>query len=77
MIEFLRLYLLLWAMFPLPPAAPPEAEAVRDVLGDRGEEEDELSRHRHHQDTQPAPGGRYLAWSCKLTLPALCLSVST
>ena len=48
-------------MFPLPPAAPPEAEAVRDVLGDRGEEEDELSRHRHHQDTQPAPGGRHLA----------------
>ena len=77
MIEFLRLYLLLWAVFPLPPAAPPEAEAVRDVLGDRGEEEDELSRHRHHQDTQPAPGGRHLAWSCKLTLPALCLSVST
>ena len=45
----------------LPSVAPHEAEAVRDVLGDRGEEEDELSRHRHHQDTQPAPGGRHLA----------------
>ena len=53
MIEFLRLYLLLWAMFPLPPAAPPEAEAVRDVLGDRGEEKDVVSRHWHDTDTQP------------------------
>ena len=54
-------------MFPLPPAAPPEAEAVRDVFGDRGEAEDELSWYRHHSDTQPATGGRYLARSCKLS----------
>ena len=45
----------------LPPLAPPEAEAVRDVLGDCGEEEDQLAGYRHDSDTQPAPGGRYLA----------------
>ena len=60
-LEFLSLLLLLRAVFPLPPTAPPEAEAVRDVLGDRGEEEDQLSWYRHHSDTEPAPGGRYLA----------------
>ena len=60
-LEFLSLLLLLRAVFPLPPTAPPEAEAVRDVLGDCGEEEDKLARYRHHSDTQPAPGGRYLA----------------
>ena len=43
--EFFRLRGLFGAVQPVPQPAPPEAEAVRDVLRDRGEEEDILSRH--------------------------------
>ena len=50
----------------LPPLAPPEAEAVRHVLGDCGEEEDQLAGYRHDSDTQPAPRRRYVARGCKL-----------
>ena len=40
-------------MQPVPPSAAHEAEVVRDVRRDRGEEEGGQPRHRHHTDTQP------------------------
>ena len=65
LLEFLSLRGVLSALQSLPPPAPPEAETLRDVLGDCGEEEDWLSWYRHHADTQPAAGGWHVAWSCK------------
>ena len=66
LVELLSVRGLLWAVQSLPPLAPPEAEAVRDVLGDCGEEEDQLAGYRHDSDTQPAPRRRYVARGCKL-----------
>ena len=40
LLEFLSLRGVLSALQSLPPPAPPEAETLRDVLGDCGEEED-------------------------------------
>ena len=62
-LELFCVWRLLWAVQPLPQPPPPEAEAVRDVLRDCGEEEDLLSRDWHHSDTQPTPGRWFLAWN--------------
>ena len=61
--ELLRVWRLRNAVRALPSVAPHEAEAVRDVLGDRGEEEGGQPGHRHHPDTQPTPRRWRLAWN--------------
>ena len=66
--ELFCVWRLLWAVSSVSQPAPPEAEALRDVLGDCGEAEDIQTGDWHHPDTQPTTGGWLMAWNGKKIL---------